>query len=184
MSVECLSFSLRPAVSLRDSCPHVLFYLLTGIVSDSDEEMQHKDELHEQMTYLKKHFAMMDEQQVPVPEEVRATFAFLNPEYERMQQSLEMLDSKREDDIAEWNATLDEEIKAFGDRIKDLRVKAQNPQITQDSDTPEVVLEEALQLRKGVEELEAWASQAQSFQTIFGGDMDICGIDRTRGCRH
>ena len=101
-----------------------------------------------------------------------------------MQQSLEMLDSKREDDIAEWNATLDEEIKAFGDRIKDLRVKAQNPQITQDSDTPEVVLEEALQLRKGVEELEAWASQAQSFQTIFGGDMDICRIDCTRGCRH
>ena len=78
----------------------------------------------------------------------------------------------------------DHTVGEFAVYLQDLRVKAQNPQITQDSDTPEVVLEEALQLRKGVEELEAWASQAQSFQTIFGGDMDICGIDCTRGCRH
>ena len=69
----------------------------------------------------------MEEQKVPVPNEVFATFQFLKPEYERMQQSMEMLESKREEDVATWNGTVDAEIKEFGDRVKEMRAKAENP---------------------------------------------------------
>ena len=64
-----------------------------------------------------------------MPEQVRATFTILKPEYERMQQSIEMLESKREEDVLTWNTTLDKEIQGFGDRIKDMRTQAQDPQI-------------------------------------------------------
>ena len=115
-----------------------------------DEEMQVKEDLEGEMAYLVKHFAMMDEQKVPVPDNVRATFNFLKPEYERMQQSMEMLESKREEDIAAWNAKLDLEIKDFGNRIKEMRNKASNPLILQETDTPEIILEEASLLRQVV----------------------------------
>lgn len=136
-----------------------------------DEEMLVKEALEANMAYLKKHFGMMEEQRVPVPDEVFATFQFLKPEYERMQQSLEMMESKREEDVATWNGTLDAEIKAFGQRIKEMKAKAENPQILEDSESPEVILEEAERLRDEVAELEEWAKEAQRFQNVFGANL-------------
>jgi len=106
-----------------------------------------------------------------VPEQVRATFTILKPEYERMQQSIEMLESKREEDVLTWNTTLDKEIQGFGDRIKDMRTQAQDPQILQDTENPEVVLEHAKKLREEVAELEEWAKEAQKFQSVFGANL-------------
>ena len=136
-----------------------------------DEEMLVKEELDADMAYLKKHFGMMEEQKVPVPNEVFATFQFLKPEYERMQQSMEMLESKREEDVATWNGTLDAEIKEFGDRVKEMRAKAENPQILEDTESPEIILEEAQRLRDEVAQLEEWAKEAQRFQNVFGANL-------------
>ncbi len=142
-----------------------------GLMMFVDEEAKSKEELEVEMKYLHLHFSMMEEQKVPIPEEVRATYAHLKPEYERMQSSLEMCENKREEDIALWNSKLDEEIKEFGRRIQDMKNQALSPQLLEDTENPEMVLEEAARLRENVAELEEWAKEAQTFQTVFGAPL-------------
>jgi len=136
-----------------------------------ETEMEAKEELEAQFADLQKHYELMESQEVFIPDMIKAEYALLVPEYAQMQTSLEMAESTREEDVAHWNSVLDKEIKEFGERIKDMKIQAENPQILEDSANPEIILEVADGLREQVRELESWAKEAQRFQGVFGANM-------------
>eukprot|EP00960_Hanusia_phi_P070417 767305-Hanusia_phi.AAC.13 len=141
------------------------FVSLLDFVSQCNER---KDEIDAEFKELQDHYNLMDENSVEVNSMDRAAFQMLVPEYNQMKNMLDIFESTQDEEMARWSAQLEEDIKQFHHEIEKLRQISQDPQLLEDVEFIDPVLQVCEELKEQANAIEKTSKQNQSFQTIFG----------------
>ena len=89
-----------------------------------------------------------------------------------MKNTLELLDTTKDEDMGKWATKLEEDIKAFHESVGVMKNSSNNPQLIEDVEFIDPVFMIVQELKNEVSVLEAKAKQNQKFQTIFGQQLE------------
>ena len=138
---------------------------------------ERKEKLEEDFLELKNHYALMDSHNVKVKRnEDRAAYQLLVPEYNSMNNMLDLLDSTKDEDKGKWSQRLEEDIRLFHEEISDLKTATQDERLLEDVEDLEPILAVVGELSEHASKMQARAKDNQKFQTIFGLQIFELGV--------